>query len=245
MNLIIDIGNTRVKIAVYHGRSLHKKYIYLLEAFNLDCIKLIESNHLIEKYMITNSGNIDAAIVNYIKSKPEYIIFDATTPLPIKNQYQTPLTLGKDRLAGVVGAKSLFSSEHCLVIDCGTCVTFNFITKDDIFIGGSIAPGLSMRLKAMHEFTAKLPMVEKGRIDDFIAKDTESSLRVGAQMGLLFEIERFIEEYTQRFGKIRTLLTGGDAEYFAKHLKNKIFAPENLTLTGLNVILNFNTQHKE
>lgn len=245
MNLIIDIGNTRVKAAVYDICSLQKKYIFPLNNFNVDCIKVIENMYLIDKYIITNSGNIDTTIATYIKSKEIHIFFDAHTPLPIENHYETPLTLGKDRLAGVVGAKHLFPSEHCLVIDCGTCITFNFITKDHTFLGGSIAPGLLMRFKAMHEFTAKLPLIEKGNVDDFIGKDTESALRVGAQLGLVFEIERFIEEYTQRFGKIRTLFTGGDAEYFAKHLKNKIFAAENLTLTGLNVILNFNTSHKE
>lgn len=245
MNLIIDIGNTRVKAAVYDIRSLQQKYIFPLPKFNLDCIKLIETDYPIDKYIITNSGSIDENVKNYVISKSTHIFFDANTPLPIQNDYATPSTLGKDRLAGVVGAKSIFPSEHCLVIDCGTCITFNFITKENVFIGGSITPGLEMRFKAMHEFTAKLPLVKKGNPEDFIAKDTENSLRVGAQIGLLFEIERFIEEYTQRFGKIRTLLTGGDAEYFAKYLKNKIFAPANLTLTGLNIILNFNTQHKE
>jgi type III pantothenate kinase len=245
MNLIIDIGNSRVKVAVYQQRSLQRKFTFSLSEFTIAHIEEIEANYTINRYIIANSGKIDEAIVAYISSKPIHLFFDAGTPIPIQNQYASPQTLGKDRLAGVVGAKALFPSENCLVIDCGTCVTFNFITKDAIFIGGSIAPGLMMRYKAMHEYTAKLPLVNIGNIDDFIAADTENSLRVGAQMGLLFEIERFIEEYTQRFGKIRTLLTGGDADYFVKHLKNKIFAPENLTLTGLNVILNFNTQHKE
>jgi type III pantothenate kinase len=164
--------------------------------------------------------------------------------LPIKNNYATPATLGKDRLAGAVAAKFFFPNEHCLVIDCGTSTTYNFVTDKGEFLGGSISLGMAMRFKALPQFTAKLPLIEKGNIDGLIGNDTEMAIRTGVQLGAVHEMDGFVEAYVQRFGKIRTLLTGGETDYFVKHLKNKIFALENLVLTGLNEILIFNTDHK-
>ncbi len=244
MNLIIDIGNTRVKLGVFDQRNLRVKKIVKQTDFEINDIKDFEKQFLIDKIILTNSGNVAQEILDYLKQKSQFILFDTTTTLPIQNNYATPTTLGKDRLAGAVAAKFFFPNEHCLVIDCGTSTTYNFVTDKGAFLGGSISLGLSMRFEALHEFTAKLPLIEKGNVDNLVGNNTETAIRTGVQLGAINEMEGFIDTYVQRFGKIRTLLTGGESDYFVKHLKSKIFALENLVLTGLNEILIFNTENK-
>ncbi|MEM6965489.1 MAG: type III pantothenate kinase, partial [Bacteroidota bacterium] len=145
-------------------------------------------------------------------------------------------------LAGVVAAFDFFPHENTLVIDAGTCITYDFVDKNGHYLGGSIAPGMKMRLQAMHHFTAKLPLVEQKPLRKFIGNDTVSALRTGGQMGIVMEISGFIETYNKTFGKINTILTGGDTGFLAKHLEKPIFVKNNLILHGLNQILNYNVQ---
>jgi type III pantothenate kinase len=244
MNLIIDIGNTRVKLGIFENRNFKKKWIVGKAYFSTDHIAEIENDFPINKIILINSGELPESVLSYLVQKDFFLVLDSDTPLPIQNNYGSPQTLGKDRLASAVAAKTFFPSEACLVIDCGTCITYNFVSAEGVFLGGNITPGLSMRFNAMHQLTAKLPLIERANIDNLIGDTTETAIRTGAQLGAAFEMDGFIDNYIQRFGEIRTLLTGGDADYFAKHLKNKIFALENLVLTGLNEILIFNTDHK-
>ncbi len=244
MNLIIDIGNTRVKLGFFDESHFLKKEIFLKKDFTLDVLLEIERKHTIIHRILTNSGELQGDILAFLSEKKNFILLSAETPLPIINKYATPKTLGKDRLAGAVAATVLFPNENCLTIDCGTCITYNFINKSGEFLGGNISLGIKMRLEAMHHFTAKLPLVEQGEIENLLGDDTKSALQTGAQLGAIHEMDGFIEAYIQRFGNVRTLLTGGDADYFAIHLKNKIFALENLVLIGLNAILIFNRNAK-
>lgn len=164
--------------------------------------------------------------------------------LPFVIKYRTPDTLGLDRLAGVAGAWSQYRNETSLVIDVGTCIKYDLITKKGEYLGGNISPGLQMRLKAMHLMTSKLPQVEPYERYEAMGTDTVSALQVGACTGAIHEIEGFIKEYKKMFGKLNILLTGGDSHFFVNKLKTKIFAAPNLVLQGLNEILDYNVQKR-
>jgi len=239
-NLIIDIGNTRTKVGLYSGSRLRKKVIW--EKCDLKTVKEFVKNYNIQNAAISSTANISKAVEHFLQKEYFYIRLSHTTPLPIKNKYKTPKTLGKDRLAGAVAAFDIFPNENTLVIDSGTCITYDFIDKNGNYLGGGIAPGIRMRLQAMNAFTAKLPLVKQKPLKKFIGNDTESCLLVGGQMGLIMEIRGFIASYNKTFGKINIILTGGDATTIAKHLDNHIFVNNNLILKGLNKILNYNVQ---
>ncbi|MFZ4543356.1 MAG: type III pantothenate kinase [Saprospiraceae bacterium] len=241
MNLIIDMGNTRTKLAIFKHSTLVHKIAIENSQLNSSILEKIEKEFEPAKYIMTYSGKLNDDVFEFLQKKPHFILLDQHTPIPIINGYETPATLGKDRLSAVVAAHNLFPDSHCLVIDCGTCITYNFIDKQGKFEGGSISPGLHMRFKALHKLTAKLPMVEPGDAPELIGKNTEMAIRIGAQNGAILEMDAFIQSYLQRFPEIKTLLTGGDAHFFELRLKNKIFADENLVLKGLNDILNFNS----
>ncbi len=238
--LIIDIGNTRTKVALYKGERLVKKVIW--EKCDLKTMKAFVENRKIDSAILSSTANVSQAVENFLQKKYFYIRLSHKTHLPINNKYKTPATLGRDRLAGAVAAFDLFPQQNTLVIDAGTCITYDFVDAKGNYLGGGISPGIQMRLKAMHEFTAKLPLVKQKTLKNFIGNNTESSLRVGGQMGTVMEIRGFIEAYETTFGKINIILTGGDSKALAKHFENHIFVNNNLVLRGLNKILNYNVQ---
>lgn len=164
------------------------------------------------------------------------------TPLPFKNQYKTPETLGKDRLAGIAGAHFLFPRKNCLVVDCGTCIKYDMLTSDGVYHGGNIAPGARMRIQAMHHFTARLPEVEMRMPADFTGFSTETALQNGALRGAVLEIQGFVRLFEQQHGTLQVILTGGDAAFFQPRLgiENLSVEPD-LTLFGLNHILQYNS----
>jgi type III pantothenate kinase len=246
MNLVVDIGNTRTKIAFFENNELVEKAI--LESGALGELSAAMTGIKVEGAILSATGADTEGVENFLKTHCPFIIFDHTTPIPIKNKYKTPETLGKDRLAAVVAAKTMFPKDNCLVIDAGTCLTYNFVTANNLFIGGNITPGLTMRLKAMHHFTAKLPEVERHTegVDmmEILGTSTESALRIGAQIGVLAEVEGFVERFILNFGRIKVILTGGDGEFMMKHVAiSERYFERNLVLQGLNQILNFNLKN--
>jgi type III pantothenate kinase len=163
----------------------------------------------------------------------------------IENKYKSPATLGLDRLAGIIGARTLFPDKNCLVIDAGTCITYDAINKDGVYEGGSISPGLKMRLKAMHNFTRRLPEVELVEYDDWQGYDTKSAMLSGVLNGAIEEVKGFIEIYNSKYSKLHVILCGGDSIFFDNRLKNSIFAhalktEPNLVLIGLNEVIQQN-----
>ena len=246
MNLVVDIGNTRTKIAFFEENELVEKAI--LETGALGELSAAISGQAIEGAILSATGGDTEGVENFLKNQYPFVRFDHTTPIPIKNKYQTPETLGKDRLAAVIAAKSIFPKDNCLVIDAGTCLTYNFITANNLFIGGNITPGLTMRLKAMHHFTAKLPEIERNtegaELMQIVGTSTETALRTGAQVGILAEVEGFVERFIRNFGKIKVVLTGGDGEFIMKHvILSERYFERHLVLQGLNQILNFNLKN--
>jgi type III pantothenate kinase len=244
-NLVIDVGNTLSKIAVFENNES----VYVSKSAQL---KDIDISGLIEKYKVNNlilSSVKALAEHKYEADYPQlnYLRFDHQTRLPIKNNYATPQTLGLDRLAAVIGAKDIFPSEPVLVIDAGTCITFDFIDEESVYEGGSISPGIKMRLKAMHQFTGKLPDVEfenDSVTDIFYGKNTKEAMQTGALNGMLFEIEGYLRYYSQKYSSLKIILCGGDASFFDTRLKNSIFAHQILlepllVLRGLNTVVNY------
>lgn len=163
------------------------------------------------------------------------------TPLPFRNAYRTPETLGRDRLAAVAGAQAIFSKKNCLVVDCGTCIKYDFLTAEGVYSGGNIAPGAAMRIRAMHTFTARLPEVPMKMPDELIGYSTETALQNGALRGAVLEIMGFIALFRESAPDLQVLLSGGDAAFFAPHLPVPALHVEPLlTLYGLNHILQYN-----
>ena len=239
MQLVIDIGNTRVKAALFEGKELKQNFVF-------DSTKELIDSGIIEKNPIKNC--ILASVVNEIgdfiselKGRLNVLIFNAETPTPIKNLYKSAHSLGSDRLAGAVGGNFLFPDKNVLIIDAGTCIKYNFVTKDNQYLGGGISPGLQMRFKAIHTFTSRLPLLEVDeKMDDLIGTDSNESIVSGAQKGAVAEVDGIIEQYKQQYPDINVVLTGGDVKFFEKRLKNSIFADQNLILKGLNEILEYN-----
>ena len=238
-NLAIDIGNTRIKLGLFEGRDLVEKKVS--QGWTAEEIIQLATNQQVKNVILSNvADSIPAKLKDYLTTNFFFIELDENTALPIANRYKTPQTLGKDRLAAVVGAYQLYPKTNCLIVDAGTCITYDVLTATGEYLGGNIAPGINMRYEAMHHFTARLPKVEKKEENDWIGRTTEEALINGGALGVCLELEGFIGLCEEKIGKINVILTGGDADFLAKTLKSKIFVNQNLVLIGLNKILAHN-----
>ena len=237
MKLVIDIGNTNIKLALFDDkRAIKFSNIYNC---NLKEIQAFVDKVVVKSSIISSVRDLNSDILR-IASYFNAIIFSYETPVPIINNYKSPDTLGNDRLAAVVGAAFLYPEKDILVFDAGTCLTIDFINFKNEYIGGRISPGIQMRFKALNTFTDKLPLIYKEKNSNIIGKDTNSSIISGVQMGILAEVELIISEYKLQNPDIICIVTGGDCFFFEKALKNSIFANPNLVLIGLNEILDYN-----
>lgn len=210
-----------------------------------DQLEEILSRHSVAQTMVSSVGSED--LTKFVISLTERpIVLDDQTPLPIKNGYKTPKTLGKDRLANAVAAYHYFNNHNSLVIDAGTCLKFDFINESNEYLGGSISPGLTMRFKALNTFTDKLPLVNPEDSEPVeMGVDTLTSIHTGCYTGMNREIEATIAEYKKMHGDLKILITGGDMDQLQKmgfSQKNSIFADRWLTLKGLNKILSHNAK---
>lgn len=238
MNLAIDIGNTRTKLGIFNQQNL-STVMTLENSKEINFTEII-SNFDIQKSIISSTIEIPEYILEALNELPQHFILDATTKLPFQNLYSSKDTLGKDRLALIAAAQANYPNQNNLVIGCGTCITFNFINQNNEFLGGSIHPGLKMRLQAMHTFTGKLPLVTLENKVDLIANDTKSNMLSGVLLAASKEIDGMIDEYLVKFPEMNIIITGGDADLLVYRLKNEIFAVPNFTLIGLNHILEYN-----
>lgn len=238
--LVIDIGNSRTKLAVFEGRRLIRSEKF--RQVDRTILNQYLNNNEIRQSIISSVNNEIAGLEDLLKEKTQYIRFSALLDTGIVNRYKSPDTLGLDRLAGVLGAKALFPNRNCLVIDAGTCITYDAIDKNGVYEGGSISPGLNMRLKAMHQFTGRLPEVELSEYNDWQGDDTVSAMLSGTVNGSAEEIKGFIEIYNSKYPELQVILCGGDAIFFDTRLKNSIFAhalktEPDLVLIGLNEVI--------
>ncbi|WP_075591599.1 type III pantothenate kinase [Labilibacter marinus] len=247
MNLVIDEGNTFTKIGVFDkGDLIHSDssknpdkslFSKLQQSFSIDQL-IISSvktdytkvNDVLDKFNISNINTSH--------------ILNASSFLPIKNNYKTPHTMGKDRIAALVGGFKLYPSTPLLIIDSGTAITVDYLNENGTFLGGNISPGLQTRFNALHQNTEKLPLLNQHDHSPFMGLCTDEAIWSGVQNGILFEVEGYINHFNELNNSTKTILTGGDAYFFAKNLKNPIFVHLNLVLTGLNTILEYNAKNK-
>ena len=244
MTLAIDWGNTQLKAGWFNGDTL-------VETARFDSPELLQEALLTHPAdaVIVSSTNRPAndlrPVLSLFDNTAHWLILGPNTPLPIKNGYGTPQTLGADRLAGAAGAASLFPHQPCLIFDVGTCLTSDFVSADGTFQGGLIAPGFQMRLQAMHTLTQRLPLIVPTPNDadpPVMAKNTRDAMLGGVLYGMTFELEGLWTHYANLHPHLRVIVCGGDGPLFLNRLKPGIFAVPELVLRGLNHILRFNRQ---
>jgi len=235
MNLVIDSGNTRIKAAVFSEDILKEKKTFSDEIE----LKSFLSHHTYQNAIVSSVSVDGDKILNAIKAEKK-ILLNNKLPVPFQNKYSSPETLGVDRIAAVCGAMDLFPSQNCLVIDAGTCITFEFIDENKNYWGGAISPGIKMRFEAMHTFTKRLPLVQAEGELKLIGNSTENCMRSGVLNGVLSEVEGIINQYEKMYSNLKIVLCGGDALFFENNLKHTIFAAPDLVLSGLNRILSHN-----
>lgn len=230
VKLIIDQGNTQTKLALFGNKKLLRKGV--LE----NPSTLPDWEHQADCTFLSSVSD-PSALIQHLQREP--LTFSSINKYPIKNGYQTTETLGNDRLAAVVAAATLFPAIPILVIDAGSCITYDLLTEEG-YQGGSISPGLKMRLQALNQHTHRLPLVALGEKVPLIGKTTQQSIQSGVLNGVLAEVDGIIDRYKTNYSLLKVVFTGGDFLLFDKGLKNSIFADPDLVLKGLNEILDYN-----
>ena len=239
MNLAIDVGNTRVKTAVFADDKMIELIVFPLSEI-LSQIKSIKNKYAVTNAIISNVAAISDKKFNKIHQIVPTLIVSSSISIPFQNNYKTPKTLGADRIALVAAAVKNFPHQNVLVIDAGTCITFDFVDENVCYFGGAISPGIDMRFKSLHFYTNKLPFLEKSTLDNFIGQNTQESINSGVVNGVIQEIDGVIGQYKKKYQDLTIVLTGGDTNFLSKQLKSSIFANQNFLLEGLNELLIFN-----
>ena len=240
MKLILDFGNTLQKVSVFNKNQI--------EFFNSYKKISVENLQKINKIYKINSVILSSVIIKqeevekYLKNNFNFINFNEKTPIPIKIIYDTPETLGKDRIAASIAGNYMFPQNNILIINSGTCITYDFVDEKKMYHGGAISPGIDIRFKSLHNFTAKLPLVSKKCNIALIGNTTEKAIASGVINGIIAEMNGIIEQYAKKYKNLKVILSGGDLKYFEKKIKNSIFAIPNIVLQGLNIILDYNVK---
>ena len=241
MNLVIDVGNTYVKLAVFKKHKLVLREV-VVEAEAIETIISIKKKYKsIKQAIVSSVGRLNQTIINYLKDTFDLVELNSNTKLPFTNNYKTPKTLGVDRLALVSASVYLYPENNVLIIDAGSCITYDFINTENEYQGGAISPGIRMRYKALNNLTANLPLLGTEIPNSIIGDSTESSIHSGIIYGVLNEIDGVIANYKEKYPDLTVILTGGDSYFLSKQLKSSIFANSNFLLEGLNHILQFNS----
>lgn len=243
-NLVIDIGNTFSKLAIFNNRVI--KELVQIDNLTLHHLRdFLEANKVDRAVISSVNAEVDE-FETLLKSKTKYFRFTGLSKSRIINHYKTPQTLGLDRYAAIIGAESLYPNQNCLVIDAGSCITYDFVDHEKNYLGGSITPGIAMRLKAMNRFTGRLPLIEPNPdVDAEYGNDTSSAILSGVQKGVIYEAIGFINSFYTKWSGLRVLLCGGDLNFFDTELKSSIFAhtlkaEPYLVLIGLNEVIHYN-----
>ncbi|MDX1363723.1 type III pantothenate kinase [Arenibacter latericius] len=240
MNLIIDAGNTLVKMAVFRGEDIVFEQKIPLKDFAKNVRTIFSEYRSIQDAILSTVGALSQAEIDMVSVFCRVHVLSQDTKIPFKNSYATPHTLGVDRIALATAAFYHNPNGNTLVIDAGSCITYDIVNDYGEYLGGAISPGLVMRYKALHAQTAKLPLLKQEDVIDFIGNTTETSIHSGVVNGICNEIDGVISQYQSRFADLTVILTGGDALFLSKRLKNTIFAHSNFLLLGLNHLLEFN-----
>jgi type III pantothenate kinase len=238
MLLAIDVGNTKVKAAVFENNTLLHKEVFETNQFKNTIDNILKAYPFIKNMIVASVGKIEKDDFLYFKIRVLFVSNSDT--FPFQNLYTTPNTLGIDRLVLSAGAVLKYPKQNRLIIDAGTCVTYDFVDENDNYLGGAISPGIRLRYEALHNYTANLPLLSKEEPTHTIGNTTNQSIHSGVINGLTLEIEGFIGTYSNSYKNFIIILTGGDAEFLAKRLKNTIFANQNFLLESLNQLFQYN-----
>lgn len=238
LNICIDFGNSSIKAAMFEGKILVQNYVGLDQ---VALINLVNSHLDLPLAIASVSGDV-THIVNLIENKTRLTLLTHHTKIPITNLYQTPQTMGMDRLAAVVGAFTKYPTTNCLIIDAGTCITYDFLDKSGNYHGGSISPGINLRFKSLNHFTAKLPLIDNKEFMETLGTNTADAIACGVVQGCIGEIIWIINTYKHTYPDVCVVICGGDAAFFETKIKETIFAIPQLVLIGLNTILNYNAK---
>ncbi len=239
MNICIDIGNSGIKSGIF---NISKELVWFqyFNDLNYDVLKDITQEFEVFSGIVSSTRETDVG--DFLLNIPNvsWTFLNEFCPVPIHNKYLSPETLGKDRLAAAVGAFTLFPDDNILIIDMGTCITYDVVLKGGIYIGGNISPGWRMRLKAMHVFTKKLPMPQAEIHKNTIGRSTVEAMQNGAYWGTICELRSFIELMGTNYSQLKLLMTGGDAVFFSNNLNTNVTLRPNLVIEGLNEIKIYN-----
>jgi len=242
MNICIDQGNSRTKVALFdQDGKLVKSFVY--KAFSSSDVERLFQLYPIKNSIISSVVNLESSMVNVLhRLSKQFVLFDHETPIPIENDYATPETLGQDRLAAAVGASSLCPNENLLIIDVGSAITYDFVSEEGHFLGGNIAPGIKMRLTVLRTMTKKLPQVEvdEQELIPLYGQKTRDAIASGVVRGIIFEVKGYMRVMQERTKHFKTFITGGQAPYVLHAIKDDLHYEKNLVLIGLNRILEYN-----
>jgi type III pantothenate kinase len=243
--LCIDAGNSFIKIAVAEEDKI--TVVDVVPLTDMDGLRQrIASLPQVEACIVSSVGFTDRELIQQLAGRsPFFMELTADTPVPINNLYATPETLGKDRLAAVVGAHSLYPDNNVLVIDAGTAMTIDFVDRLGNYHGGNISPGLQMRYQALHDYTKKLPLQNKTFDYQTIGNSTESAIVAGVQNGMIFEVENYISYFSGQYSDMITIMTGGDTFFLVNKIEKPIFVESNLIFIGLRKIVAYNIKLKQ
>jgi len=234
MILVVDVGNTRIKAAVFEGSILLETFVFLKTELEKSIQNILNKYKNCSHLVVASVSDVEKqAFINFEDSINIHFVSHKDA-FPFVNCYETPQTLGIDRMVLATGATLQFLNQNRLVIDAGTCVTYDFIDENNNYLGGAISPGLRLRYEALHNYTAKLPLLTLENPKHFTGKSTSESIHSGVVNGLVCEIDGFINQYKAQYSNFIIILTGGDTEFLAKRLKNTIFANSNFLLESLN-----------
>ena len=237
-NLVIDIGNTLLKAAIFKNNLLIVS-IEFKDNFELNIERVLDK-YPITHSIVSNVSNFNEGLNYLLSIRTKQILFYESIKIPFTNSYSTISTLGKDRIALVSAASKEFSKENVLIIDLGSCITYDFKNSKNYYLGGSISPGIHMRYKSLNDYTANLPLLNFKNITNFVGKSTEESIHSGVVNGVVQEVNGTISQYKDEFKEIKIILTGGDSKFLLKKIKNTIFAHSNFLLVGLNFLVESN-----
>jgi len=243
MLLTIDVGNTRIKVAVFEHNKQLDFFIFETDEALKNFKNIFKKYSNLQKITLSSVGKLDEEVLNYIKSQFPTEIITHLSKFPFKNLYTTPETLGIDRMVLAAGATLQFPNQNRLVIDAGTCITYDFINSNNEYLGGAISPGIGIRYKSLNEYTSKLPLLSISNDFKIIGDSTKNAIHSGVINGVIFEIEGFISQYSLKNQDLTIILTGGDSDFLAKRLKNTIFANSNFLLESLNLLSLYTNQN--
>lgn len=244
MNLIVDVGNSRVKAVVIETRDIVAEYV--VDNHTEEWLRDIVGRHAVERAIVSSTRGNGADIAAMLRTMLDYVevFVPATTPIPLANRYHTPETLGADRLAAAVGVADMYDGCDAMIVDFGTAITIDYVVGG-AFLGGNISPGVTTRFRALADYTACLPLCSATEEVLDYGRTTREAIEQGVMRGVEYEIRGYVEAFLEKKAKKIVIFTGGDAKYFVMRIKNAIFADCEPVIFGLQRILEYNAAQKE